>query len=183
MIKSFKSYDKFNKKQNRVLLISVCVIVFLFIFPPWQASSASGNIASIWDISDKWLCENVESTLIRYDGTRDEVDIKDKLWIDFQSMEATLWHDGAKRNFYGKILENTMYSNNESVNTDGTFISQSNFVIDWGQLGKVGQNFQRIDQTQNVFWQTKTTNYVVPQGYDHAGKKQVLYVQRKCVPN
>ena len=86
-------------------------------------------LCDMWDISDKWLCENVESTLIRSDGTRDEVGIKDKLWIDFQSMEATLWHDGEKRNFYGNILENTMYSNNESVNTDGTFISQSNFVI------------------------------------------------------
>ena len=45
--KKFKGYDKFNKKQNRVLLIGVCVIIFLFIFPPWQASNANGNTASV----------------------------------------------------------------------------------------------------------------------------------------
>jgi len=43
----FKGYDNFNEMQNRVLLIGFCIIIFLFLIPPWEASNANGNVRAI----------------------------------------------------------------------------------------------------------------------------------------
>lgn len=151
------------------------LLVFVFSFSLLAYSD-------MWKSSEKWYCENVESTLVRYNGKRDAINIKDKLWLDFVSMEAKLWHDQEKKNFFGKILKNTMFSNNQSESYDGLYLLESSLVIDWGKMGKRNQIFQKTSKVKNIFWQSKITNYVVPKGYAYAGKNQTLEIKRKCIP-
>tara|TARA_B100000989_G_C19377742_1_gene400206 strand:- start:228 stop:698 length:471 start_codon:yes stop_codon:yes gene_type:complete len=152
--------------------------IFLFLILPFPLLADS----DMWKSSEKWYCENVESTLIRFNGKRDALNIKDKLWLDFNSMEAKLWHDQQQKNVLGKIIRNTMFSNNQSENLDGIYISESSFVIDWGSAGKRNQTFQRTSKEKNIYWQNKVTSYVVPQGYQYAGKTQTLEMKRRCIP-
>ena len=43
----FKGFDKFNEIQNRLLLIGFCIIILLFLVPPWEAANANGNVRAI----------------------------------------------------------------------------------------------------------------------------------------
>ena len=43
----FKGYEKFNDIQNKVLLLAVILGALIFLFPPWEAANANGNVLAV----------------------------------------------------------------------------------------------------------------------------------------